>query len=99
MTTTRRFRATVACLRSVRPEKNCRLGVSEIELPYLKDPGGVFRPRYLSLELYLFLFRSRPSSPELPPMFSWPQKNEIFTPNPDATVPSKTLKNRPFRGL
>ena len=47
------------------PKKNCRLGVSEIELPYLKDPGGVFRLRYLSLslslslELYLFYSRSR----------------------------------------
>ncbi len=66
------------------------MNFSRFSLP----PGR--RRKYLPLisafhELYRFLFRSRPSSPEFRPVLSWPQKSENSHPNPGAVVTSKTL--------
>ena len=59
--------------------------LSEIELPYLKDPKGFSLA--VSLEPYLFLSASRPSGPVLSPMLSWPQKHENSEPSPHAMIP------------
>ena len=47
--------------------------VIEFMLPKRSACARVFGKSGISLELYLFLFRSRPSSLDFRPMLSWPQ--------------------------
>ena len=65
----------------VHATKTQRVRVAFLELGYL--------------ELYLFLFASRPSGPVLSPMAWWPQKHENAAPNPYGMVASKTPFSTP----